>query len=112
VELRIPKLRLLGFSGAPPDGRDRRDQEDLRPRDLHALCGQLGAGYGHRGDQAKRRTDVVSIFPNEAAVLRLVSVILLEQSDKWATQRSRYMTLGAISAVRDTGYLRLSTMPG
>ena len=46
----------------------------------------------------KRRTDVVGIFPNEAAVVRLAGAILLEQSDEWATQRSCYMTLEAIAA--------------
>ena len=33
--------------------------------------------------EIKRRTRVVSIFPNEAACLRLVSAILMETSDEW-----------------------------
>ncbi|RMI15255.1 IS256 family transposase [Pseudoroseomonas wenyumeiae] len=61
--------------------------------------------------EIKRRTDVVGIFPNEAAVVRLMGAILLEQSDEWATQRSRYMTLEAISAVSDTASVRLSAVP-
>jgi transposase-like protein len=61
--------------------------------------------------EIKRRTDVVGIFPNEAAVVRLIGAILLEQSDEWATQRSRYMTLEAISAVSDTASVRLSAVP-
>jgi putative transposase len=52
--------------------------------------------------EIKRRTDVVGIFPNEAAAIRLIGAILLEQSDEWATQRARYMTLETISAVSDT----------
>ena len=52
--------------------------------------------------EIKRRTDVVGIFPNEAAITRLVGAILLEQSDEWATQRARYMTLETMSAISDT----------
>jgi transposase-like protein len=52
--------------------------------------------------EIKRRTDVVGIFPNEAAITRLIGAILLEQSDEWATQRARYITLETIGAVSDT----------
>jgi len=37
------------------------------------------------------------IFPNEAAIFRLVGASLLEQNDEWAVQRGRYMTLETIA---------------
>jgi putative transposase len=51
--------------------------------------------------EIKRRTEVVGIFPNEAAITRLVGAILLEQNDEWAVQRARYITLETIAPISD-----------
>ena len=51
--------------------------------------------------EIKPRTEVVDIFPNEDAIIRLVGALLLEQNDEWAVQRSRYMTLETIAQMSD-----------
>ena len=60
--------------------------------------------------EIKRRTEVVGIFPNEAAITRLVGAILLEQNDEWAVQRSRYMTLESITPIGDDPLVSLPTL--
>ena len=60
--------------------------------------------------EIKRRTEVVGIFPNEAAITRLVGAILLEQNDEWAVQRGRYMTLETITPLSDTPIVGLPTV--
>jgi transposase-like protein len=57
--------------------------------------------------EIKRRTDVVGIFPNEAAIRRLVGAILLEQNDEWAVQRGRYMTLETMAGLSDDPIVKL-----
>lgn len=59
--------------------------------------------------EIKRRTDVVGIFPNEAAITRLVGALLLEQNDEWSLQR-RYMQLEGLQSLSDNQPARLSAV--
>jgi putative transposase len=60
--------------------------------------------------EIKRRTEVVGIFPNEAAIVRLVGAILLEQNDEWCVQRSRYLSLETIATLSDNPTVSLPDM--
>jgi putative transposase len=88
---RVPKLAalmddaeadVLAYMGFP--AQHRAELHSTNP--LERLNGEI-----------KRRSEVVGIFPNEAAVTRLIGALLLEKNDEWAVQRARYMSLETIA---------------
>ena len=100
---RVPKLAalmdeaeadVLAFMAFPKDHRIKIHSTNP----LERLNGEI-----------KRRTDVVGIFPNEQAIVRLVGAILLEQNDEWAVQR-RYMSLETLGTLSDTVPVSLPTV--
>jgi transposase-like protein len=46
--------------------------------------------------EIRRRSNVVSIFPNRASLLRLIGSILIEQQDEWLSAEKRYMSLDSM----------------
>ena len=96
---KVPKLAVL---------MDEAEHDVLAymsfPRDLHSTnpIERLHA-------EVKRRTNVVGIFPNEAAITRLVGAILLEKNDEWAVSR-RYDSVD-ISALRRLRVARQVSSP-
>jgi putative transposase len=53
--------------------------------------------------EIKRRARVVGIFPNDAAVIRLVGAVLADMHDEWQPGERRYLSEGSMALLKPTG---------
>ena len=58
---------------------------------------------GRLNKEVKRRTDVVGVFPNEAAVVRLATAVVAEAHDEWQVAERRYLSEGSMAKLYGTG---------
>ena len=134
IWLREMKLKVSGETGAIHTAEAARTQwravaDQIRPKvpklatlmddAEHDVLAYMSFPKEHRAKlhstnpierlngEIKRRTDVVGIFPNDEAIVRLVGALLLEQNDEWAVQRARYMTLETIAPMGDDPVISL-----
>lgn len=71
-----------GLHRLPPSAQD----QDLVHQPLERLNKEI-----------KRRARLVGIFPNEAAVMRLIGMVLADTKDEWITDERRYLSEGSMA---------------
>ncbi len=101
LRLKVPKLAAL-MDEAEPDVLAHMSFPKEHRTKLHSTN-----PLERLNGEIKRRTNVVGIFPNEAAITRLIGAILHEQNDEWAVQRARYMTLETIAPMSHDELIKL-----
>ncbi len=64
--------------------------------------GHFAVDPPRRTQTQNRRTDVVGVFPNDEAIERLVTAVIVEQHDEWAVSERRYLSETSMARLRQT----------
>ena len=95
IRTRVPQLAVIMGEAEPDVPVHMTFPKEPRAR-LHSTN-----PIGRLNGEIKRRTEVVGIVPNDAAIVRLVGALLVERNDEGAARRARYMTLATMAPLSD-----------